>query len=319
MHDARTGETVWESLGTDSPWRECLSKAIDGNNECFYTLQPLDSSSKKPQCKLRSYDFSGELIYERVFKSDFTEIGPDSFIVSGGNLYLWKYCFRDDVFFAGHQGEGVPCTITNLDHEELRRYDPDTGKFVRLAFSYDWCEESVSHHFDYCNGGIVVLARHGPIVLERKLEGGAPLYGQKADGNAIFRVGHDGSISEIIREPDTNAMRLELVEGWSGKYFAAQMCNGDMRIYDKDCREVQYLKLSQTHSDFAREWLGRKYEWADDVTIVCRNTLSKNKEKPVLAIDARTGSVRQARPGDFPTLQCSGVRLKGALKLKERF
>lgn len=129
--------------------------------------------------------------------------------MGGGGLYRWKHIYRDDIK-SPEDGASEPCTCVSLDHEELRRYDPTTGQFVRLALSNDWCEESMSKRFAYCDGGIVALARHGPIVLERYFKGGVPHYWQKADGNGIFRIGHDGSVTEIIREKDSGARRLRL-------------------------------------------------------------------------------------------------------------
>lgn len=324
MYDHQNGEIVWGSLGTDSDWRECLSESIDGENGRFYTLQPLkkDYKAKKARAKLRAYDFHGILQSEQSFDSDIAYIGEDAFIVSGGGLYLWKYVHRQDTFLikSPEDGASVPCTVMYLDHEELRRYDPATGRFARIALPDDWCEESTSKHFAYCDGGIVVLARHGPIVFERYLQGGAPHYGQKADGNGLFRVGHDGSVTEIVREKDVGgATRLCLVDGWSKTHFAVQMCNGDVRIYDRKCREVHRANLSLTHSDFAKEWLGREYRWVDDTTIVCFNSLDRHKLDPVLAIDVRTGSIRQSTRSEFSMLQAGGVRVKESIMLKERF
>lgn len=324
MYDLRHGEIVWRSLGTDSDWRECLSESIDGEHRRFYTLQPLtkDYKANKACAKLRAYDFAGILQSEQSFETDITYIGEGAFIVSGGGLYLWKSVFRNDTFFvkSPENGASVPCSVANLDHEELRRYDPASGQFARIALPDDWCEESTSKHFAYCDGGIVVLARHGPIVFERYLQGGAPHYGQKADGNGLFRVGHDGSVTEIIREKDVGgATRLCLVDGWSKTHFAVQMCNGDVRIYDRKCREVHRANLSLTHSDFAKEWLGRKYRWVDDATIVCFNSLDRHKLDPVLAIDVRTGSIRQSTRSEFSMLQAGGVRVKESIMLKERF
>jgi len=81
MYDVRNGEITWKSLGTDSDWRECLSKSIDGDNGCIYTLQPLmkDYEAKKTRAVLRAYDFAGTLQSEQTLDLDITYIGEDSF------------------------------------------------------------------------------------------------------------------------------------------------------------------------------------------------------------------------------------------------
>ena len=153
MYDARSRGVIWGSVGTDSDWRECLSLAVDGKNGRFYTLQTVnrDAKAKKAKLKLRAYDFTGVAHDEFVFDSDITYIGQDSFIVSGGGLYRWEYIHREDVFYGKSPtdpSERIICRVTNLDHMELRRYDPVTGPFVRIALPDDWCNESTSHHFD---------------------------------------------------------------------------------------------------------------------------------------------------------------------------
>lgn len=317
IYDTETGRVVWENLGKDSEWRECLSFAIDGETERFHTLQPLtkDNQRHTARCRLRSYDFTGTLQSEQTFDSDLYAIHHDSFIVSGGGVYFWKYIYRSDTFRSVTDAK-TTCSVHNLDHEELRRYDPATGRFTRLAFPNDWYEESTSHHFDYCNDGIVVLARHGPIVLDR-YSGNMPIRSQRGDGNGIFRVGHDGTITEICQEKDSNALRLKLVDGWSKMYFAVQTCNGDVRVYDKNCREVHHVSLSSQYPEFTANWLGRCYEWVDDGTIVCFNSLNRFKDKPVLAIDAGTGTIRKTDRSAFPLLSEYGTRLRNSSRIKE--
>ena len=323
MYDARSEDVVWGSVGTDTDWRECLSMAVDGKDSRFYTLQTVNRElkAKKAKLKLRSYDFTGVAHDEFVFDADITYIGQDSFIVSGGGLYRWKGVYREDVFYSKSPtdpSERIICRVTNLDHDELRRYDPMTGASVRIALPDGWCDESTSHHFDYCNGGVIVLARHGPIDITH-YSGDVPIRGQKGDGNGIFRIGHDGSVTEIFRENDKRANRLRLVSGWSRTWFAAKMANGDVRIFDKDCHEVQHVQLSQSHAEFVKDPFFCVYEWIDDATIACYGKLNEDNDAVVLAIDARTGKVREAVRSEFNLVGEYRVRLKDSLILKERF
>lgn len=323
MYDARSRGVIWGSVGTDSDWRECLSLAVDGKNSRFYTLQTVnrDAKAKKAKLKLRAYDFTGVAHDEFVFDSDITYIGQDSFVVSGGGLYRWEYIQREDVFNGkspADPSERIICRVTNLDHMELRRYDPVTGTFVRIELPGDWCGETTSHHFDYCNGGVIVLARHGPIDIAY-YSGDVPIRSQKGDGNGIFRVGHDGSVTEVFRENDMRAERLKLVCGWSRAWFAARTGKGDVRIFDKDCHEVQHVQLSQSHAEFVKDPFFCVYEWIDDTTIACYRRLDKGNDAVVLIIDARTGKVREAVRSEFNLVGKYRVRLKDSLILKERF
>ena len=323
MCDARSEDVVWGSVGTDSDWRECLSMAVDGKNGRFYTLQTVnrDAKAKKAKLKLRAYDFTGVAHDEFVFDSDITYIGPDSFIVSGGGLYRWKGIFREDIFYSKSPtdpSERTICRVTNLDHMELWRCDPVTGASVRIALPDNWCEEPTSHHFDYCNGGIIVLALHGPIDIAR-YSGGMPIRSQKVDSIGIFRIGHDGSVIEVFRENYQPAAHLRLVSGWSRTWFAARTGNGDVRIFDKDCHEVQHVQLSQSHAEFVKDPFFCVYEWIDDTTIACYRRLDKGNDAVVLIIDARTGKVREAVRSEFNLVGKYRVRLKDSLILKERF
>lgn len=60
------------------------------------------------------------------------------------------------------------------------------------------------------------------------------------------------------------------------------------------------------------------YVWADDETIVCKNRITEGKYG-MLAISAKTGEVREAKASEFKEALRSGVRLRGPLRIKERF
>ena len=172
--------------------------------------------------------------------------------------------------------------MTDTDHEEFRRYDLKTGRYSIVRFGEkDWDNESTSPHFAYCNNGIVVLTRHGQYV--RTDPNGVPcppprgIRRLKDDAGGVFRVGHDGVVTKIISEQDHRASRLKLVPGWSAAYFAVKTVNGDVRIYDMDCKQVHHVRLSKTHPDFVADDLFVTYVWADDETIVCKNRISEGK------------------------------------------
>ena len=220
---------------------------------------------------------------------------------------------------------GTECryVMTDTDHEEFRRYDLKTGRYSIVRFGEkDWGNESTSLHFAYCNNGIIVLARHGPYV--RTDPNGVPcppprgIRRRKDDAGGVFRVGHDGVVTKIISEQDHRASRLELVPGWSAAYFAVKTVNGDVRIYDMDCKQVHHVRLSKTHPDFVADDLFVTYVWADDETIVCKNRISEGKYG-MLAISAKTGEVREAKASEFKEAWRCGVRLRGPLRIKERF
>ena len=58
--------------------------------------------------------------------------------------------------------------------------------------------------------------------------------------------------------------------------------------------------------------------WVDDETIVCKNRISERKYG-MLAISAKTVEVREAKASEFKEAWRSGVRLRGPLRIKERF
>lgn len=85
-----------------------------------------------------------------------------------------------------------------------------------------------------------------------------------------------------------------------------------------DCKLVHHVRLSKTHPDFVADDLFLKYVWADDETIVCKNRITEGKYG-MLAISAKTGEVREAKASEFKEAFRSGVRLRGPLRIKERF
>jgi hypothetical protein len=326
IYDGDPDNIVWGSIGTDSTWREAFAGVVDPKNECFHTLQKLKPANGKEDglYVLREYDFSGVLRWERKLEG-YLQVHPSGFIVSGGGLYLWHNVIVEvDVkppeIINGTERRYV---MTDTDHEEFRRYDLKTGRYSIVRFGEkDWGNESTSLHFAYCNNGIVVLARHGPYV--RTDPNGVPcppprgIRRRKDDAGGVFRVGHDGVVTKIISEQDHRASRLELVPGWSAAYFAVKTVNGDVRIYDMDCKLVHHVRLSKTHPDFVADDLFVTYVWADDETIVCKNTITEGKYG-MLAISAKTGEVREAKASEFKEAWRSGVRLRGPLRIKERF
>ena len=326
IYDGDADKIVWGSIGTDSTWREAFAGVVDPKNECFHTLQDLKPANGKEDglYVLREYDFSGVLRWERKLEGHL-QVSPSGFIVSGGGLYLWHYVtvevdVKPPEIINGTERRYV---MTDTDHEEFRRYDLKTGRYSIVRFGEkDWGNESTSLHFAYCNNGIVVLARHGPYV--RTDPNGVPcppprgIRRQKDDAGGVFRVGHDGVVTKIISEQDHRASRLKLVPGWSAAYFAVKTVNGDVRIYDMDCKQVHHVRLSKTHPDFVADDLFVTYVWADDDTIVCKNRISEGKYR-MLAISAKTGEVREAKTSEFKEAWRSGVRLRGPLRIKERF
>jgi hypothetical protein len=264
------------------------------------------------------------LRWERKLEG-YLQVSPSGFIVSGGGLYLWHYVtvevdVKPPEIINGTERRYV---MTDTDHEEFRRYDLKTGRYSIVRFGEkDWGDESTSLHFAYCNNGIVVLTRHGQYV--RTDPNGVPcppprgIRRRKDDAGGVFRVGHDGVVTKIISEQDHRASRLELVPGWSAAYFAVKTVNGDVRIYDMDCKQVHHVRLSKTHPDFVADDLFVTYVWADDETIVCKNRISEGKYG-MLAISAKTGEVREAKASEFKEAWRSGVRLRGPLRIKERF
>ena len=301
MYDAVSNEIVWKSIGTESEWRECFPHLIDSDNQCFHTMQYVE---KKKRVTLRTYGLDGALKSEKSFDSDIY-LGSDTFIVSGGRVYYWKYYFVDNG------------AVYGVDHKELRWCDPNTGRSEGIAFpDKGWGDESCSQHFAYCNDGIVVLARHELVdkayyegVIKRTVE----------DGNGLFRVRYDGTVEALLVEKDESAERLELVDGWSAKYFAAKHVSGDLQVYDGDCKKVCRVNLKDVSLDLSKAWLGRVAVWADDSTIVYYNSMESNKAIGKWAIDVPSGRIRRLGENDYPGLSKYDTRVRGTLMLKERF